>query len=499
MIKRPNILLITTDQQRADHLGLEGLKAVQTPNLDRLGREGLYFKRGYTCSPVCTPARVSLLTGKYPSRHGAYSIGVSTDLSRERTLPSLLADVGYRTALFGKSHFVERKKEIQHISGQDNPGPDFFRAFDGPYLGFDKVALSSGHTINAVPEGHYRCFLEDAAVDYKQWFPQLGPDYDHDATGVWDIPVVYHDSTWVGNCTTEFITSQATSAKPWFAWTSLQDPHEPHVCPKEWMDRVDVPAMVIPEEYRDGEFDDKPWFYRQAYEEGNFGSIDDAFGTPCAGRRQALTDKRIEALHATLGMIAGIDDQVGRILDALETAGQAENTIIIFTSDHGEYHGHHGFWGKGLPAYEDIHRVPFLIWGPGWIKKAGPTNALASLIDLPKTILDLAGATAPVGMQGVSLVPIFNGQIDHVQEDVLIELRAVETFSQHSLITDRYKLVVYETLEEGELYDLQEDPNQYRNLWHEPDHLQLKAGLLQRLARHYQAGEGVRTARTSFA
>jgi uncharacterized sulfatase len=499
MPKRPNILLITTDQQRADHLGVAGLSAVPTPHLDRLGREGVHFQRAYTPSPVCTPARVSLLTGLYPSRHGAYTIGVSRKDIPQPTLPSRLGDAGYATALFGKTHFVTRKDEMAHVTGDENPEPDFFKSFTGPYLGFDKIAISGGHTINAVPDGHYRVFLEQAGVDYRPWFPQMGPNYDHDAVGVWDIPPEFHDSTWVGQNTIDYIEQQATGNQPWFAWASFQDPHEPHVCPQAWMDRVDPSKMEIPEGYREGEFDDRPDFYKRAYETGDFGGIEDDFSVPCASRRQKLTNQAKTAMHATLGMIAGIDDQIGRIFDALEATGQADNTLIVFTSDHGEYHGHHGFWGKGLPAYEDAQSVPLLVWGPGLGVRPQATDSLASLIDLPTTFLDYAGLQPTPGMQGTSLRPLLCGEQDAVRHAVLVELRAVEKFSQHTYITAKDKLVVYETLENGEFYDLEKDPDQYENLWHHPDWQARKQARLLELCRFHQGNEGRHIPRTAFA
>ena len=135
----PNILLITTDQQRYDHLGMAGVHGIDTPNLDRLGREGVHFNRAYTCCPICTPARVSLLTGQYPSVHRAYSIGVTPDPFPKPTIAHILNDTGYATALFGKAHFVRRDDEARHFAGVDDPPPEFYRTNTGPYLGFEYV------------------------------------------------------------------------------------------------------------------------------------------------------------------------------------------------------------------------------------------------------------------------------------------------------------------------------------------------------------------------
>ena len=161
---RPNILFITTDQQRFDHLGLKGLQAIDTPYLDRLGREGVHFDRAYCPSPVCTPTRVSLLTGRYPSSHLAYTIGVTPDPFPGPTLPEVLGRAGYVTALFGKTHFVRREDEARQMAGGVEPDAAFFRQWRGPYLGFQTFEGSTGHTINNIPAMHYRTFL-DAFTD----------------------------------------------------------------------------------------------------------------------------------------------------------------------------------------------------------------------------------------------------------------------------------------------------------------------------------------------
>lgn len=494
--KRPNILLITTDQQRHDHIGIAGMKGIATPNLDRLGTEGLHFRRAYCPAPLCTPTRVSLLTGRYPSSHYAYSIGVTPDPFPSPTIPELMGQHGYRTALFGKHHFVSRVDEDAHISGQEDPGSEFYRNFNGPYVGFQEFQGSSGHTINTQVEEHYKVWLEDQGVDYEAWFPQLRPGYDHHRCGVWEIPTEYHDTQWVGNLTADYMERQS-GEQPWFCWASFQDPHEPFVCPEPWYSRVDESQIELFEHCREGEFDDRHPIYGGIYE-GDLSEWHDEKGVPCVQGRGAYAGCEREALRATLGMIGFIDEQVGRFLDVLEKTGQADNTLIIFTSDHGEMHGHHGLWGKGYAAYEDCQRVPFLVWGPGLLGAKGSTDALANLVDLPRTFLSLAAIPLPQGMQGTDLSPVFKGEKKSVQEETMVECRGVRNLSQRTLVTDRYKLVVYSDGTEPELYDLKEDPEQYRNFygWRAYRHAQKE--MMERLTSFEAAREGVVHARRAF-
>ena len=502
---RPNLLLITVDQMRFDHLGLAGVRGIETPNLDRLGREGLHFRRAYTPSPVCTPARVSLLTGQYPSRHGAYSIGVTSDPFPSATLPGILGQSGYRTALFGKTHFVSRVDENRHLTGKEQPAVDFFRQWDGPYCGFDFIRTCAHHTINGVPESHYRAWLEDQGADFSRWFPDETGSHDHAATGPWDIPEEFHDTTWI---TSEAIAhwEELPTNQPWFTWVSYNDPHEPFVCPEPWYSAVRESEIDLLEGYREGEFVDKPPFYQQVYDSDEpLDGYPEAFrdpggpNVPCAYNRKDLKGKEREALRATLGMVAMIDHQVGRLLATLESSGQLENTAVVFTSDHGELLGHHGLWHKGLFAYEDAQRVPLLFHAPGHADISGPSDALVNLVDLPRTFLALAGLSTPQGMQGQDLSPILSGKQTSVRETTLIELQATRKIYQQTLVTDQHKLVVYRDESYGELYDLHNDPDQYTNLWSDPLAADLKSHLLHLFVQTHMREEGHTHARKSFA
>jgi arylsulfatase A-like enzyme len=509
----PNVLLITTDQQRFDHLGVKGLTAIDTPNLDRMAREGVHFDRAYCPAPICTPARVSLLTGRYPSSHGAYSIGVTADPLPRPTVADLLGAAGYATALFGKTHFVRRADEASHVAGQPNPPPGFFREFSGPYMGFQHVQVSSGHTIEANPDMHYRVFLEDRGADYSEWYPNAprpgrkcsggwAEDYDHWYSGPWNIPPELHDTAWVGGLTERYVRG-AKGGRPWFCWASFQDPHNPFACPEPWFSRVRTDRMQLPEGPRAGEFDDKPAFYKAAAAKElgeGWQALDDGHGVPCSFHLDRYDREAGRAMQATLGMIAFLDDRIGAILRALEETGQADNTLVVFTTDHGEMHGHHGFWGKGLTAYDDCQRIPLLAWGPGLIRPVGSTQALANLVDLPRTFLALAGVAPPVGMQGVDLAPVLRGQSQSVQDWTMVECRVTErTIYQTTFITGRYKLIVYRDSDLGELYDMAADPDQYANLWNSAPHQPLRAELLLRFAQATMRKEGQVNPRVAFA
>lgn len=497
MKKRPNILLITTDQQRWDHLSLLGTPGIRTPHLDRLGREGCHFNRAYTPSPVCLPCRVSLLTGQFPSSHHAYSIGMTVDPFPAVTLPGVLGASGYHTALIGKSHFVSTGDMARHMAGGREPEPDFFRSWHGPYVGFQQVVTSTGHNIHSEPDMHYRVFLEEAGVDYRGWFCHGRPDYNHHASGVWEIPAEYHDTAWVGQNTEAYIRERAGREEPWFCWTSFQDPHEPFVCPEPWYAGVEAGQLRPYEGYREGEFDDRPEIYRRMFTR-DFAPYGEAHGVPCCygdDDREPLS-----SLRATAGMLAFIDDRVGRIIATLEATGEWANTVVVFTTDHGEMHGHHGLWGKGLAAYEDNQRVPLLIWAPGLLPGLGTTEALASLVDLPRTFLGLAGVPVPQGMQGQDLAPVLGGEAAEVQDAVLVETRVTrDSLHQQTLVTAGHKLVVYRHEEAGELYDLRRDPDQYENLWARPAHRELREKMYMRLARLHMEREGEVHARHRFS
>lgn len=460
----PNILLITTDQQRFDHLGVAGEPGIKTPHLDQLAQRGAWLRRAYCPSPICTPTRLSLLTGRYPSSHGGYSIGVTVNPFPSPTLPELLAAGGYATALVGKTHFVARSDEHAHIRGIDTAVDEDFRNWSGPYLGFGYVRVSSGHTINCIPNMHYREFIEKTGTDYRRWFPQMSPGYDNLIAGAWALPDDLHDTNWVAQESIEWLNRQ--ESKPWFLWASFQDPHEPFVCPEPWFSQVDQDVLRTYSGPPSHGFQDRPDFYADVLKHGEsgWGVIDDGYGVPCVFRWPRMDAQARVALQATAGMVRFLDHRIGQILNKLEATGRLENTIVIFTSDHGEMHGHHGYWGKGLMAFDDCQRVPLLISGPG-VALRGACDALVNLVDLPRTILSLAGLATPATWQGVDLGPLLQNKVREVQAETFIECQATANIFQLTCVTGSYKMVLYRDCESGEFYDLANDPDQQENLW----------------------------------
>jgi arylsulfatase A-like enzyme len=201
-------------------------------------------------------------------------------------------------------------------------------------------------------------------------------------------------------------------------------------------------------------------------------------------------------------MISMMDHHLGLILDHLEATGQADNTIVVFTADHGDYLGHHGFRSKGLPAYDDVQRIPFIVRMPGDMQKAAgsESGAIVSQIDLAPTFLNWAGVEIPEAMQGLDVPEVLSGETDQGREEVVVELRPVrDGIYQKTLVTPDYKLVVYDHIEWGELYDRKADPEQLENLFDKPDYRDKREELTRRLIRCEMGYEARRPRRTSYA
>ncbi|MFW6286767.1 MAG: sulfatase [Candidatus Sumerlaeota bacterium] len=502
MNKRPNLLLITTDQQRWDSFSLYGTPGYKTPVLDRLAKEGLCFTRTYTSSPICTPARVSLLTGQYPSRHGAFTIGTPhVPALDDPTVATRLGEAGYSTALIGKTHFVARFMEQTHIAGvKDVIGEmpeDFWRNFDGPYEGFDYIRHCAAHTNDRLPDGHYGVWMKDKGVEIEKYFRQGEDTLDCvSRIGAWDLDHELTQNAWIVEESVDWIEQQREQEKPWFCWASIQDPHAPYVCPEPYFSDVDMTGVETGG-YIEGEFENKPPFYRH-FMNGEYWRDDErkffyeGTGVPhCTGYERNADPKT--SIQAYIGMVNMIDDYMGKLVAYLEKTDQLDNTLIIFTSDHGDYLGRHGFWNKGIAPYDDCQRVPGIVHWPEGMKnrkERGVTDAFFSLVDIPWTLMDAAGLERPMGDQGVSQLPVIRGEAQAVREWALVELDPTWLVSQRTFLYGDYKMVVYRDADYGELYNMQDDPDQLTNLWDDPDAAAVKSSMMHRLNRANMERQG---------
>jgi arylsulfatase A-like enzyme len=480
---RPNILIITSDQQRADSVGCYGSAFTSTPALDRLAAEGVRCDRAYTVNPVCTPARASIFSGRYVSRHGAWNVGMNVP-EEETFVSHRLAGAGYRTHYVGKAHF-------QAFGGTSDDSMESFDAWDarypgftGPYYGFQTVELALGHG-NWGMAGHYGVWLrEQLGAAGVQAIPQPtrrasssfgGEAYD------WALPTRLHNSVWTADRTVDFLERQ-DGAQPFLLAVGFEDPHHPHCVPLDCPMRVD-PAVVPLPDYCDGELDDKPLHFREA----RVGTLEQSAMRGdywIAGQGGGADYRQVSDDDARLGrayyytLVRLIDQQMGRILDALDRTGLAENTLVIFTTDHGELLGDHGLWMKGPFHYEQLLRIPLLLRWPRGFAGGQATSSLISQVDLAPTVLAAAGVAAD-GVEGVDALPLLRGETAQIRDAAFVEcVDDPGKLRLKTVVTADRKLTWYAGQPYGELYDLQTDPHERVNRWDDPAYAGDKARLL---------------------
>ncbi len=479
---RPNVLFIITDQQRADHVGFGGNPVVHTPHLDGLAERSMVFDRAYVSNPVCMPNRSTIMTGRMPSSHGV--IFNDRPLRPDATtFIAKLRDNGWRTALIGKSHLQhgtsrDALADLEKAPGLGTPWAEGWDTVEhreryeageivdpDDFYGFGHIELTLGH--GAASGGHHYQWARERGATHEE----LVAGFEHD-TDVprrsplwWQIHEAPFDesvysSTFVTERTIDFIESSHAAGEPWMAWCSYPDPHHPLSPPAPWFDRHDPADMELPPTFDDpGE----GWpLHLQILRglEPDLHHFVRPFGPTPEQTRAAIA--------VTYGMIEMIDDGVGRILSTLKRLGAHENTIVVFTSDHGDMMGDHGLLLKGAMHFQGCLRVPLVIHTPGG--PPGRTASLASSIDLPHTLLELCGIPEYQGMQGHSLTPLLDDPTATVRDRVLVEddfpPRAVGPGLPLKSRTVISELGRYTRDDQGheQLFDLAADPDELRDL-----------------------------------
>jgi uncharacterized sulfatase len=484
MSERPNILLITSDQQHWDTLGVTNAR-IRTPALDRLAAEGVRFERSYCSNPVCTPSRASIITGLYPAWHGGWSIGVKTP-EDQPFVGDHFSQALYATTLVGKAHFQPLRSRPGSESIESQPlmrEIDWWRKFHGPFYGFEHIEIARMHADESHAGQHYGVWMEERGL--KNWRDYFDPWPESKEKRVrrhsWDLPEEFHYTTWTAERTIANLERHAREGRPFFLWSSFHDPHPPYLVSEPWASMYD-PADVPYPKITPGEFDAMPPHFAKTQQPNpDFSMYRETYG-PHGFHSHLVDEPRMRRNIAVYyGMISFMDRGIGRILDALDRLGIASNTLVVFTTDHGHYLGQHGLVAKGAFHYEDLVKTPMLARWPGQIPAGRVSAALQSQVDYAPTFLAAAGLPVPGLMQGVSQLDVWRGKSASARDHVIVENRHEPTkVHLRTYIDERYKVTVYRDADAGELFDLAGDPGETRSLWSSGAHAELKSRLLHR-------------------
>jgi arylsulfatase A-like enzyme len=462
MPDRPNVIVIFTDEQQARSLPMYGNETVQAAHLVDFAAEGAVCESAFTPCAWCVPARVSLMTGRYPRVHGSRTNEHPMQMT-ERHMPGVFAKAGYSVGLVGKNHCFrdEHLAEFDHVWQANHVGP-----LDASY---DPQVQAAKEWVRE--EGPFpRC-----------WGTATNP-YPHEALGT--AQTVSHGIDFLNRFGDD----------RFFLWLSIPDPHTPLQAAEPWASMYDPDEVPLPP-LREGEIATKPTCQQ----------ID--FRALCG---DTVTEPIMrEAIAMYYGMVSAIDHEVGRFLDELEDRGLAEETIVVYMSDHGDYVGEHRMIRKSKAFYDCLTHIPLMVRWPGELAAGQRHGDLLTTPDVMPTVLDLCELETPPGVQGRSFAPLLRGEAYDARDAMLFEagntmepvaLEEAGPFPDGPLTLDfspkmklggrglirgirthDHKLVRYPGREEGELYDLAEDPWELENLWGCPEHADLEHELTARL------------------
>lgn len=482
--KKYNILFITSDQQHFNTIGKFNPE-IHTPNLDRLCDQGTYYNRAYTVNPTCTPARASLITGKYPSQHGAWTLG--TKLSeQEPTIGAMMQKKGIKTALIGKAHFQPLKSTEKYCSLEAYPllqDLEFWKNYQEDFYGFKTVRLARNHTTESHVGQHYALWLEEkGCLNWRDYFEAPTGNMGSTEQYAWKLPEEYHYDAWIAEETNKLLEQYKENGDTFFLWSSFFDPHPRYFVPQNYVDLYDADNLTLPCVV-EGEHDDSPEIIKKTQElTANFSEYQKSgfllHGTSSHKLKSEKTARKDLAIYYS--MITLMDKYIGKILDKLEELGLRENTIVVYTTDHGHFLGQHGLYAKGPFMYEDAVRVPYIVSCPGTIPCSKVSKALQSLVDLPVTFLDYSNIDIPYYMTGINQRKVWEGLEESARKHVIVEHHHEKgSINLRAYINDRYKLVVSQYDKYWELYDLKDEPCEIMNHWNDLKYCNVKFEIMQ--------------------
>lgn len=428
--RRPNILFIMVDEMRWDALHCHGHPVVDTPNLDRLAKQGVRFTNAYTVAPVCSPSRACTFTGRYADVNGVITNALPAN-DGEIFLPSVLKHYGYHTAISGKLHYAPRGYSF---------GFDQFWSFSAegpaPELGLN------AHIQRKYGKGARKWDRVDGTCPWPD--DELGRD-----VGVFKYADEDFETEWLTDRSLEYLRSRNGKQQPWFLFTSYLKPHSPSVEPAKWLKKYDPKAIPVPKLPADAKA-------VRATKRGQ-------------QRRHFIDDEQMLRVMsaAYYGAIAHIDQQVGRIFAELDKLGMTDNTLILFTADHGNMLGDRGRFFKGI-MYEGSSHVPLIWKGPkGAPENTGRTEEkIVENIDLMPTLLEAVGLPVPERVQGRSFLKLARGKDPQWKDHCFSQLStAMIRTPQFKFIDNSRNLGA-----DFELYDMRNDPREQRNLVSEARH-----------------------------
>ena len=432
---RPNLIFITTDGHRPDALSLNGNRILQTPNFDRIGREGVQFRNSFVTNALCLPSRATALTGLYGHNTGCVD-------NQDRSIPAdvplftdLLRDAGYEVGVFGKAHVKDLgKRNFDLFFGYPGAATDYF---------WPEIVEGSNGQVGAPKV--YDGYVEDVVMDRAiRWMKEK-------------------------------------RTKPFCMIFWFQSPHAPFFRPRRLLDLYNGIPIAKPATFDDDlkGYPGKPRAFAEA---------DDMIGTYTRESKTKANCARSleEMVKDYYAGIVSADENTGRLFQALTEAGQMDDTAIMFSSDHGFFLGEWRKYDKRF-MHEPSIRAPMLIRYPRMVRAGATADQMVTNLDIAPTFLELAGVPVPQHMQGLSMVPMLKGeQPAKWRKDWLYEYYEYpgshDVRKNRGVRTDRYKFIhYYEPPEEFEMYDLQEDPGELHNLYGDPRHAALARDLRRRI------------------
>ncbi|MBA7635730.1 N-acetylglucosamine-6-O-sulfatase [subsurface metagenome] len=459
--ERPNIIFIMTDDHASHALSCYGSKINKTPNLDRLAKEGMLFKNSFCTNSICAPCRAVILTGKYSHINGVIDNRKRFD-GGQQTFPKLLQEAGYETAMIGKWHLKS-----------DPTGFDYWNVLPGQGTYYNPAMREmgerkkyTGYTTDIITDHCLKwlkehtgekpfCLMYHHKAPHRRWEP--GPKhlamYD-------DVTIPEPDNLF------DDYSNRGRAAK------------EQDMSIEKTMDRIDL-KLVAPRNLNSEQKD----FWDAAYEPKN-----KAFRKANLKGKELVRWKYQRYIKDYLRCIASVDDNVGRLLDYLDTSGLSKNTVVFYTSDQGFYLGDHGWFDKRF-MYEESLRMPLLVRYPKEIRAGSVNDDIVLNLDFAPTFLDFAGVGKPDDMQGGSIRRVLRGKTPKDWRTSMYyhyyEYPAVHSVKRHyGVRTQRYKLIhFYRDIDEWELYDLQKDPREMKDVYDDPAYAEIVKDLKAELKR----------------